>query len=76
MKERRFSLGVIFLSGWIVFFGSAIFHAILRVNHSNISGLNLNSLYYTIDIMPYLGLLLVILPTILFLKDTLKKTNN
>ena len=76
MLEKKFSLDSIFISGWIIFFGSAIFQAILRTNYSNISGLNLKPIYHIIDFMPYLGLLFVVIPLLLFLKDSLRKADN
>ena len=76
MLDRRFSLETLFISGWIVFFGSAIFQAILHTNHSNISGLSMKPLFHIIDFMPYLGLLFVVLPVLLFLKDSLRKADN
>ena len=69
MDENKVQIcGMAFISGWIMFFGSAIFEEILRVNHSNINGLNLDPLYHIIGPLTYLGLAFVIVSAILLIR--------
>lgn len=69
MDENKVQIcGMAFISGWIMFFGSAIFQAIIDVNHTTIDWLNLNPLYHIIGVMPYVGLAFVIVSAILLIR--------
>ena len=71
--DRLYLSGIMFLSGWIIFCGAAIFHAILRVNHTSIAGAELYSIYYLVHIFPFIGLLFIAVSSIIVLKIVLNK---
>lgn len=73
MSDGKLILCTLFLSGWIIFFGSVMFDTVLSVHHTNIKGVSLNPLYEIIGGFPYLGLIFVIVSGLLILRGILKK---
>lgn len=70
MTNDRSSLcRTLFISGWIVFLGSALFDALIAVNHTTVNWLSLNSLYNAITFLPYVGLLFLFVSAVLFIRD-------
>jgi hypothetical protein len=54
----------LFISGWIMFLGS-LFFEIMGGNFLISTG-RISKIFYVADVLPYLGLLLVAIPTVAF----------
>jgi hypothetical protein len=61
----------LFISGWMMFLGSAFFD--IMGGHFLITSGRINKIFYVVDILPYLGLLFVFLPVAILILKCIRK---